>query len=97
MDFPQWEVRLLAVESSRRTLCERGRQLAPDPPLADDSPLTPPPVSHTRPRHSFHPRRMPYHLGRETWHGYDTKAAWFWQAPKPRREIGTGPAAKKLA
>lgn len=25
------------------------------------------------------PRRMPYHLGRETWHSYDTKTAWFWQ------------------
>lgn len=39
---------------------------------------------------------MPYHIGRESWHGYDTKTAWFWQAPKPRREIGTGPGSKKL-
>jgi Ubiquinol-cytochrome C reductase complex 14kD subunit len=23
---------------------------------------------------------MPYHLGRETWHGYDTKSAWFWNS-----------------
>ena len=22
---------------------------------------------------------MPYHIGREQWHGYDTKSAWFWQ------------------
>lgn len=22
---------------------------------------------------------MPYHLGRETWHPYNTKEAWFWQ------------------
>jgi hypothetical protein len=22
---------------------------------------------------------MPYHIGRETWHPYDTKAAWFWK------------------
>lgn len=21
---------------------------------------------------------MPYHIGRETWHAYDTKKAWFW-------------------
>lgn len=27
------------------------------------------------------PCRMPYHIGRETWHAYDTKNAWFWKAP----------------
>lgn len=25
---------------------------------------------------------MPYHLGRETWHQYDTKKAWFWNPKK---------------
>lgn len=37
---------------------------------------------------------MPYHLGTESWHPYDTKTAWFWQSAKPRREIGTGSGKK---
>jgi len=23
---------------------------------------------------------MPYHIGRETWHPYPTKTAWFWES-----------------
>ena len=34
-------------------------------------------------------RRMPYHLGRETWHGYDTKTAWFWQARRALHCVNT--------
>ena len=31
---------------------------------------------------------MPYHLGREAWHPYDTKKAWFWNTNKKSGKKG---------
>lgn len=31
---------------------------------------------------------MPYHLGREPWHAYDTKSAWFWNAGAAAKKSG---------
>lgn len=30
---------------------------------------------------------MPYHLGRETWHAYDTKSAWFFPGNKGAKQL----------
>ena len=33
---------------------------------------------------------LPYHLGRETWHPYDTKNAWFWRGAAPKKIAAGG-------
>lgn len=33
-------------------------------------------------RHMNNQFWLPFHIGRETWHPYDTKKAWFWSGPK---------------
>ncbi len=37
---------------------------------------------------------MPYHIGREAWHQYDTKQAWFWGGAAAAKRVA---AAKKAA
>lgn len=29
---------------------------------------------------------MPFHIGRDQWHNYDTKKAWFWGSKKPAQK-----------